>query len=273
MKGIGKILFPEQYDEVGEEVIVSDSQEARMFFEEAYPKGGIVALGTLHLNSLEIPELNAWIYCNIVNKEMTLRALCPIFASDMEKIGNLQILKIIPHQSEMFMHWNHTLYSSVFTSEGEIVIKKVKLLLDASEAKQVFDMYSPNPVTDIYPVEIYSYSERRFIGVCWETLHEDDDYSYWHPVCLADEVKLSTYSMEDLVDYPIKVGETAVIDGDTYILKYTKEDGFYFRLLAIKKDGNTVKVRFDNVVTDPKHKKKPKDDTKHIILPFKPNSR
>lgn len=269
-KKLGKILFPEQYAPVGKEVVVSNSLEALAFFEDYYPKGGIVLLGSLRLGSLEFPELPVWLYFDIKSKEPTLYSTLPVFNADMEKFNNLQILDIIPHEDEVFTQWNGTLYSSIFTSKGEIVIKKVRLLADQTNATLVLETQFSAPVTDMLPVELYSHSEKRFIGVCWACQHGfEDDCIYWHPVCLEDVEMLESYPPEDLSDYPIEVGETAVIGGDTYRLYHTEETGFYFRKLSGENAHNILRARFKEYAK--KHGSAPKAGTgsqKPIILPI-----
>ncbi len=271
MKELGEILFPEQYAPADEEVVVSNSVEALAFFEDYYPKGGMVLLGNLRLASLEIPDLPVWMYFDIKSEEPVLYSTFPVFAIDVQKFNNLQILEITPHQNEVFTLWKDILYSSVFTSTGEIVIKKVRLLANELDARQIFELQSCNPVSDMLPVELYSHSEHRFIGVCWATSHEnDDDHIYWHPVCFDDVQQLKAYQPEDITDHPIEVGETAVIGGDTYRLYHTEKAGFYFRKISVKDVQDCFRERFNEYLKSSKAKAGGKKNGQAVILPFTP---
>ena len=272
-KKLGKILFPEQYAPVGNEVVVSNSVEALAFFEDFYPKGGMVLLGNIRMASMEYPNLLVWMYFDIKSEEPTLYSTFPVFAVDIQKLNKLQILEITPHQNEVFTLWNDELYSSVFTDTGELVIKRVRLLANELEARQVMELQSCNPVTDMLPVELYSHSEHKFIGVCWATTHEnDEDCLYWHPLCLDEVGKLAAYPPEDITDHPIEVGETAVIGGDTYRLYYEEKIGYYFRKISVENMQKALGKRMQAMLKERRSAAKtPKDSAKPgktIILPI-----
>jgi len=177
----------------------------------------------------------AWFYFDISNSEPKIISTIPVFDVPMEELDNCQILEVTPHQNEVFSLWKDTLYSSVYTSTGEICIKKVRTFLQSVEAAQVIEMQSGRKVEDIYPVELYSHLAHKFIGVCWAVTMEDDgNRIYWHPVCLDEEKAIAAYPAEDVTDHFINVDETAVIDGDTFRLIYDGEDGYIFKKVPDK---------------------------------------
>lgn len=238
MKKLGKILFPEMYAPAGKEVNVSNSVEALDFFEDFYPKGGIVLLGNIYFESKNLPSLMVWLYLDLNGDDPKLISTIPVFAVPMEELNDLKVLKIVPQENEVFSIWKGELYSSVFTTKGEICIKKVRLLLNANEAAQVYEMQTGKKVEDIYPVELYSQTEHKFIGVCWAVLMvEDTESVFWYPVCLEEETAIAAYPADDLTDHFINPGETAVIAGDTYRLCYKNDtEGFVFNKQRSKEE-------------------------------------
>ncbi len=230
MKGLGKIPCSEQYVPAGEEVVIDNSVAALAFFEKYYEKGGFVFLGTLRLFSLAVPELLVWMYFILDEDKPRLVRMVPAYkVEDFEAISRTAILQTIIHKHEIFFVYQDTLYSSLFTSEGETVIMKVRSLLNAKDAAEAISLMHGGAVENIYPVELYSHSEHKFVGVCWAvTIEGEDNKIFWYPMCLDETDKIGSYPMEDLSDHPIEVGETAVIGGETFVRRYTDDTGTFF---------------------------------------------
>lgn len=243
MRQLGNLIAPELYSPAGKEVRVSNSIEALSFFENKYSKGGIVLLGNILFESAAIPSMMVWMYfTDIEGSKPKLVSTIPVFNVPMNKLNNLKILDITPFQTEVFSLWKDTLYSSVFTTTGEIRIMKVRMLLNSINAKQVIELQSGDVVESIYPVELYSRSQHKFIGVCWAVeMKSNQKFTYWHPVCLAEEKAIARYPVEDITDYFININETAVIQGETYRLL---GDGinYFFK----KEDRTKKKLRLIN---------------------------
>lgn len=235
MKELGKISFPEQYVPADESIVVDNSVAALAFFEEYYEKGGIVLLGTLQLFSLTVPHLLVWMYFSLDKENPRLISLIPACeVEDFDKLMRIPILKMTIHQHEIFFMYKDTLYASLCTSKGEIVLMKVRALLNAVDAASAIELMHGASVTDIFPVELYSHTEHKFVGVCWAaTVEDDDEKLFWYPICLDETEAIGAYPLEDLSDHPINVGETAVIGGETYLRCYTEKTGTYFRKLTV----------------------------------------
>lgn len=234
MKKLGKIPFPEQYAPVGKEVRISNSVEALAFFENLHPAGGIVLLGSMRLQSrnMLLTDVMSWFYVDVSNDEPQIISSTPVF--DVE-LNHCLIQGVSFYQNEVFSLWKGTIYSSIYTSTGEICIKKMRSLLSAEEATQIIKLQSGKNVADIYPVELYSHSAHKFIGVCWAVKTEDDgDCIFWHPVCLEEGKSIVAYPVEDVTDHFINVNETAVIGGDTFRLFCNGDDGYYFKKVPDK---------------------------------------
>ncbi len=230
MEELGKIIFPEQYVPVGKEFVIDNSAAALAFFEKYYEKGGVVFFGALRLFSLTTPILQIWMYFDLDEKDPRLVSVIPAYkVENADAVLRAQIIQTLIHEHEIFFIVEDTLYSSLFTSKGETVLMRVRSLLNAKDATEAISLIHGGKVTDVYPVELYSHSAHKFIGVCWAvTVEDEEDKVFWYPMCIDETEIISSYSIEDVSDHPINVGETAVIGGDTYICHYAEDTGIYF---------------------------------------------
>lgn len=231
MKDIGKILFPEQYAPAGKDIAIDNSAKALELFERTYPKGGIVLLGHMKLASLRTPYLLVWMYLTADKECPKLVATMPVCKPDnISKLNKLTVLDIMPCENEIFFVFKNRLYSSVFTTKSEIAIMKIRSLLCSKEAAQGISMLSDKTVSEIYPVDLYSLSEHKFIGICWAVIiEEDDNLIFWYPVCFDEEKRISSYDVDNLDAHPVNIGEDAVIGGNWYKLHYSDDLGYFFK--------------------------------------------
>ncbi len=224
MKELGKLPSPQQYKPAGDEVRISNSVEALSFFEDFYEEGGIVLLGNMRFDSETFPNMLVWLYFDLKPEDPRLISSIPVFDVPMDELNGLNILEITPFENEIFSCWHGDVYCSAFTTTGEICIMKIRMLLDSEDAQNVYETRTGSEVENIYPVRLYSHSEHRFIGVCWAVeLVDFPNHTFWHPVCLDDDERISSYPPEDLTDHFIENGDIVVIDGDNY--KYLIEKG------------------------------------------------
>ena len=162
-------------------------------------------------------------------------AFLPIVKLDnYAEVLNAEIIRFIPIMSEAFFRWNNTLLASVFTSTGEIVIKKVLSLLTQSDVTAFVQMQYDCKITDIYPVRVYSLDKNQFICVCWAVEFEDTDTLLYQPVCLVDVERTKQFEGQIYQDYPIDVGDKVVLGEENYTLRFDKDDGFYFQRDAVQ---------------------------------------
>lgn len=229
---------------VGKEVRVKNSVEALNYFESHYPKGGIVLLGSISMlgNNDEEIEILTWLYFDLNEDDPKLLASLAVFDIPMDNLNGCRVLNITPLENEIFLFYKDAAYSSVFTSTGEICIKKFRLILYEEEIRQLIKLREDKDVFDVFPVELYSHSEHKFIGVCWAVTIEDDDRLFWWSVDINKDDAISVYPVEDLSDHPINVGETAVINKKNFKLYYSEKSGYYFRMIAEQPKKDEAKI-------------------------------
>ncbi len=162
-------------------------------------------------------------------------AFLPIVKLDnYAEVLNAEIIRFIPIMSEAFFRWNNTLLASVFTSTGEIVIKKVLSLLTQSDVEAFLKLDFDCDITDIYPVNLYSVPQNQFICTCWAIEMDDIDTLLYQPVCLVDVERTKQFEGQIYQDYPIDVGDKVVLGEENYTLRFDKDDGFYFQRDAVQ---------------------------------------
>ncbi len=166
--------------------------------------------------------------------------MAPAFClDDPERVLNAQFTDIKVLDQELFLFWKDMLFATAFTSTGQIVIKKVRSVLNEADMLNVIKLENAIEAKDIYPVELYHTVEERFVCTCWSIEAEGDDRVIWHPVCRDDIKLLDGMDCQMLTEYPIELGETAVIGGETFVLNYAQGLEKYF-VKAPKTVGNNM---------------------------------
>ena len=233
MRELGYVPEPEQYASAGDLLFIENSVEARTFFEESYGTGGLVFLCNATLSSLRYPSLPFWVYLDAKNKKII--SMIPAFIMDnIEDILDLEFRELKPFTSDAFIFWKNTLLAVVITSTGEITIQKMRSILTEEDMLSISRLENAYKVNDVYPVELYSVDDHKFVCVCWSVEAEDYDGVIWHPVCQDDIVLAQQAEGNVLTEYPIELGDTAVIGGEIYTLCYRKDLGKYFQRNAVQ---------------------------------------
>lgn len=258
MKELGYVPEPEQYASAGDLLFIENSVEARTFFEESYGKGGYVFLCNATLSSLRYPSLPFWVYLDAKNKKII--SMIPAFIMDnFEDILDLEFRELKPFTSDAFIFWKNTLLAVVITSTGEMVIQRVRTILTEEDMLSISRLENAYKVNDVYPVELYSVDDHKFVCVCWSVEAEDYDGVIWHPVCQDDIVLAKQAEGNVLTEYPIELGDTAVIGGEIYTLCYRKDLGKYFQRNAVqtKLSVNQSQSQEKQVIPPPEPVEKP----------------
>ncbi len=258
MKKLGYVSEPEQYASAGDLLFIENSVEARTFFEESCGKGGYVFLCNVALSSLRYPSLPFWVYLDAKAKKIT--SMIPAFIMDnVEDILDLEFREVKPFTSDAFIFWKNTLLAVVITSTGEITIQRVRTILTEEDMLSISRLENAYKVNDVYPVELYSVANHKFVCVCWSIEAEDYDGIIWHPVCQDDTALAQQVDVNMLTEYPIELGDTAVIGGDVYTLCYRKDLGKYFQRNEVqtKLSVNKSKPETEQIVPPPEPVKKP----------------
>jgi hypothetical protein len=227
-KNLGEVPEPWQFSKVGRSVAIKDSLEAQEYFELYYPKRkGIVIPVILSLNSVQIPKLLVWAYLDVKKQEFV--SMTPVFhLKDPQILNAMAIQDMKPVERTILCYWRNVRYCMVVTSNGHFVMKKMRSTLSETDMCSIL-MEDGVAIEDIYPVDIYSHTLHKYVAVCWSVEEADTDMIYWIPVCTDDAKALDEAGdPEDLEEFPINIGEHAVIGGETFEVKYSKELGCYF---------------------------------------------
>ena len=199
MKELGFIPNPEQYVSAADLLLTEDSIDAADFFEEYYGTGGVVFLCNIVFNSLKYPILPFWAYVKLSTQEII--ALLPVLkVDDYAEVFKAKQIHFIPIMSEALFYWKNNLLSSVFTSTGEIVIKKKLSLWEQKDVIAFMDLNFDYEVTDVYPVRVYSVTRNQLICVCWAVEMDDIDALLYQPVYLDDAVRVKQFEGDAFQD-------------------------------------------------------------------------
>ena len=237
MDKLGFIPNPEQYAPAGDEVIFDNSIDALEFFQDFYGGNGVVLLASISLNNLACSNMLVWVYFDLDAQD--IRSLAPVFKLDNPEVFHeCEFTKLLPLTNEIFLFWRETLYSTVFTSAGEVAIKKVRAVLSEADMLNILRLEGAFEAEDVYPVELYSLQQEKFACICWsiEQKEKDTDDVVWHPVCKDDEKLLDAFDGDTLTEYPVELGETATIGGELFKLCYNAAEGKHFEKVSAQQN-------------------------------------
>lgn len=107
-----------------------------------------------------------WVYFDLDAQD--IRSLAPVFKLDNPEVFHeCEFTKLLPLTNEIFLFWRETLYSTVFTSAGEVAIKKVRAVLSEADMLNILRLEGAFEAEDVYPVELYSLQQEKFACICW----------------------------------------------------------------------------------------------------------
>lgn len=220
---LGEILTPWEFSPSQEHIEVGDSLKALNMFKEKFGGDGKVSLYIIKLANLSSTELMVWHY---MVDEMSI--LQPVFSVDDITTLNHSIIKSIKQVvTDAYYYLGNILYSAIHTTNGNIVIKKVRSVLSEADMHNILQMRGTE-YTDIYPVDIYSYKHKKFIGACWAIENSEKRIIHFEPICRDENKKLTSVDIDDIEPIPIELNGEVDIGGDTFILRYKQNIGKYF---------------------------------------------
>lgn len=194
-------------------------------------------LASISLNNLACSNMLVWVYFDLDAQD--IRSLAPVFKLDNPEVFHeCEFTKLLPLTNEIFLFWRETLYSTVFTSAGEVAIKKVRAVLSEADMLNILRLEGAFEAEDVYPVELYSLQQEKFACICWsiEQKEKDTDDVVWHPVCKDDEKLLDAFDGDTLTEYPVELGETATIGGKLFKLCYNAAEGKHFEKVSAQQN-------------------------------------
>lgn len=253
MNKLGYIPFPEQYADVGESCVLTNSVLAQKFFREHNDGAeGTVFMAGFYYASLHKPCLRHWIYVDL--KDMRLIDYEPVFiVDDIKAYDELKLTDIKLMKEDCYFYWDDCLYAAITSSEETILIKRVRCLLSLYDIVDLATINGEVSVDDCYPVKLYSQEDGRFLAVCWKIVADNEEW--YEPVC-SDEYSL--FKDKDAItpiDYPVSIGESVIIDDSFFTYSYRKSFGSYFKktsFKATKADKEKENIPLENVPSLPK---------------------
>lgn len=227
---LGEILTPWEFSSSQENIEVGDSITALNKFRAKFGGDGPVSLILITLANLNKTELLAWHYR--INDKSIIQ---PVFSVDDTNAFNNFAIKEIKHvTSGIYYYLNRILYAAIFTTTGNIVIKKVRSVLSETDMHNILRLRGTE-YTDVYPVDIYSYDLKRFVGACWAIENAENRCIHFEPICRDESEKLFALNIENIEPIPIEINGEVDIGGDTFILRYKNNFGKYFEKSLSKK--------------------------------------
>jgi len=229
--GLGYVVQPEQYAMVDDDCVLADSIAARKFFKQYTDIDGLIFLGSLYYATLQNAFMPVWLLVNV--KTTKILAAVPIFRiNNIDFYDGLQVTKTTVISHDTYFYWNRQLYAVVFTSTGEMIIRKVRCILSASDMFGIASLDDDVIIERCYPVKVYDENNGRFLAICWEIETEN---AYWfETICADDDVRLSHTKASDIISYPISIGDTVIIGDDYFTCCYDKVFDLYFKKTAFK---------------------------------------
>lgn len=181
------------------------------------------------LDGIEYYSYLFWEAFDVVKKEICT-FLPAFYIKDYENfIERCEIVNVNLLKSDRFFVWNDTFSAVIYTSTGQMVIRKINGIWTEIDAKTLINIKSPElDCPDIYPVELFSKSEHKFICAAWAVDDAENEYTYWYPIQWSDEELLEKYGADDLSELPLNVGDVTRAGDVKLEMLYSHEYGVYF---------------------------------------------
>ncbi len=244
MEDLGFVFSPEQFDAPGEEFFLDNSLSALNYLSglhEDYPDG-ILLLVFARLANINVPSLPLWLYVVVKNSSPVFLDLAPVFRADnLSDIGDEFIQHIQIVDKDIYFLRDNEIYAAEITSQGHFIVRAVRMILNSSDMENIYMLENGHSDVMVCPVELYSLSEQKFIGACWEIYDEQREICFWYPICHDEAGKLAQFE-DDLVSYPIELDETVCIDGNAYKLTYNhdNDDVCFQKTDSVQIDGRQI---------------------------------
>ncbi len=275
MEDFGFVFSPEQYDAPGEEFFLDNSLAAMDYFKgfhEEHPDG-ILLFVFAKASNLETGALPLWLYVVLEDSVPTFFDFVPVFRmDDRGSLGDEFIYQFQIIDKETYFLWGNELYAADITSKGHFIIRAVRMIISCKDMENVYLLENDHSCDSVCPVELYSRSRHKFIGACWEIYDEQEENFFWYPICHDEARKLTQYKDEDILSYPIELGETVQIDGHMYKLAYDKDsdDAIFQKMEGVRIDARQkfAAIKRNNATLYPSRHRKTADGTVAQSLSF-----
>ena len=247
MKELGYLYSPEQYAQPDDSCMLEDSTIAHAFFADFYGDDGKVFLGELTLANLKMKFMPAWVY--YLPKSEKNIAIVPIFRINNPAISQtFTIVKCKILHEETYFYWNSKLHAATFTSTGELAIRGIRAILSIQDMRFVAEMDEKRQIEEIYPVKLYDGRDGKFLAVCWRL---ETQTAYWYEtVCSDDDEFMDRIPVNEVISYPINIGETVIIGGYFYICAYDKDFLTHFEKMPFK--ASEQDIMKEHIILPPK---------------------
>ena len=131
-------------------------------------------------------------------------------------------------ERDMYFVWKNDFCAVIYTSSGEAVIRKVNGVWSEYDVNSLVTIREPNLIhPDIYPVELFSISQHKFVCAAWAIDDAENGNVLWYTIQWDDEDILSNYDAADLTELPLNVGDVTRAGGVSLEVCYMKDYGFY----------------------------------------------
>lgn len=234
MKVLGKIPQPEQYYPVDDCFLISDSLEAMNFFNECINeedrKDGAVCLVNAYFNSMQYPSMVLWAYISLSKKKILV--FLPVFKIDhIEALNNAKILKFDSILYESYFDWNGVVYAAVITEDGEIAVRRVRMLLLECNVCHIVSSATGARCDEAKPVKLFQLSTGRFLGIFWKC-SIDDDFTSFEVACL-DELPdgWDDELLHDSYYQLLNIDDRVIMDHSYYSVEFDANVGIFLKKL------------------------------------------
>lgn len=283
MQQLDFIPMPWSFSPAGADCVLDDSLKAESLFKKAFDeKECIVVPAALSLRSLQYPWSLVWIYYSLKTEKLV--SITPAFKiEDMDTFENSTVEELKVMNDTFYFYHGEELYCLAYTLNKQAVIRKVKGIFCETDKISVLQLLKADTVFDVYPSKLYVSGKNEPLCTIWSIEDETEHTFYWDLVSEDDKPLIENMDGKFLHNFPMSLGETALIGGKLFRLCYDKELGKYFetcngaRLYGNRKqtDNKTWKEPvkllkmpdYDALrkSTHPKLKKNLSDEITHII--------
>ena len=165
-----------------------------------------------------------------VNENMILSFLPAFYIENYEEfVENHDFPSINLLEKDRFFIWKDTFCALIFTSARQVVVRKVNGIWSYGDANALISYKMPELVCpDIYPVELFSNSEHKFVCSAWAVEDAEKEMIFWYPIQWSDEEVLNKYEADDLSEIPLNIGDVTKAGEVKLEMLYSHQYGVYF---------------------------------------------
>ncbi len=227
-KKLGKTINPDQYSIIPKNISpVDNSIKAREYFiEHGCPEDIIVVPIVINLSSIKVPVAYYWAALSNNGDEYLYVVPCFNIGRILSASSTVTSIKMITEDS--FFIWNGVFYTFLFTSTEECVIRKVNGVWSEEDVVSFMKIKAPHLIRpNIYPVEIFSSSLKKFLCAAWAIEDVEADVELLYPIHWDDYKLLDQYDCKDFEVFPLDIGDITKAGNIVFKVNYTSDLGVY----------------------------------------------